>query len=77
MNGFNNLSESRMNPEERDEILDYSDIVYWEEDVKNFTKEVRQLLDDTMSGGCDREFVLKQFDTLAGDALCTKDEVKE
>lgn len=38
-------------------------------DVKEFVKLVRQLLDDTMSGGCDREYVLGKFDKLAGDRL--------
>lgn len=38
-------------------------------DVKEFIKLVRQLLDDTMSGGCDRGYVLGKFDKLAGDRL--------
>ncbi len=31
--------------------------------------KLRQLLDDTMSGGCDRVFVLKQFDEIADEDL--------
>lgn len=38
-------------------------------DVKDFIKLAREMLDDCMSGGCDRELVLSDFDKLAGDDL--------
>lgn len=41
-------------------------------EMQDIKKKARQLLDDTMSGGCDREMVLKQFDNIF--ANCTKDE---
>lgn len=38
-------------------------------DVKEFIKKARELLDESMSGGCDRDYVLGIFDKLAGDKL--------
>ena len=40
-----------------------------EEDVKQFIKEARELLEGCISGGCDSEHILETFDKLAGEGL--------
>ena len=39
------------------------------ENVKQFIKEIRELLENCISGGCDSELIMNTFDKLAGDKL--------
>lgn len=61
------LSDKRNAPRENS-VTQYTPY-YYEEDVKEFIKDVRQLLEDTVCCGIDEELVMATFDELAGEKL--------
>ena len=41
----------------------------WADDIKEFIKRAREILSNCISGGCDEELILSNFDKLAGKKL--------